>query len=338
MSTFDYCAFYPFSDADDHQSSTDESDSPPPVPPRQSRLRSKANQIDVIKDETNVEPEFHIPNGISVNEQLPLQSGKEEGLVLDEANVRSPSMRKRDAMIMRRYNSAVSLASGKLKVDVNKNNVSCSGSRDSLVFTENGYFDSSGDNQERVDLRHTNHVANRLPCSVSNDKDGVDAQSMGSFDIVGESFESRYPWQRDISTQCDIPNYRNSLSSSGSANSDGSMFGVHGNSYLYDQAIETRPPTHPARRSSSDNVKRRQTGYRSRRPHSMTSIEGHGDINSDMYRSDTSLNAFYRGHNRTSSDPAVVNVINRKRMPLMVADDPGSVSDLESIMENPNDG
>ncbi|XP_052781777.1 uncharacterized protein LOC128218214 isoform X3 [Mya arenaria] len=315
--------------------------SPPPLPPRASRSRLHEDSVEGLSCLN--EPDSQTGNGNDTlsNNVRPSVLGS---IVVDDSNVRSPSLRKRDAM-MRRYNSAFTLPVGNMRVDQNKNNVS--GSKDSLIFTDNGYNDESRSAQHTGERPHSNYMSNGMSFNATDDNDTIGHQGLDQFDIVGESYEARYPWQRDISTQCDFPGYRDSLSSCGSGTSDGNSVPSPGASNCMCKTFQDSDSPRSSRRSSADNVarrsptdnvRRRHLGYRSRRPHSMTSLEsGQIPINSDMYRSDTNLNRHQRPHARTSSDPAMLNVLNRKRMPLLVADDPGSVSDLESIMENPAD-
>ena len=206
-------------------------------------------------------------------------------------------------------------------MDTNRNHVVST--RDGLSYSESDRKDWGTAYQEQSGIHSTSHGLN-----------GTQTQDLCQVDIVGESFEARFPWQRDISTQCDIPGERCSVSSScsGSGGSDGS-YHLHNlqncSNYINDDR-NTSP-----RRASNDSIRRRHNMFKNRRPRSMTSLESHLR-SSDMYRSDTNIN--YSGKQaRTSSDPTALSNGNRKRMPLLVADDPGSVSDLESIMENPND-
>lgn len=221
---------------------------------------------------------------------------------------------------MRRYNSTSVLPIGNLRTDENKNHLPPS--KDGLSYSEVDQrgWDSGYHEQSRMGSQHELYRKQ--------------TQNLGQVDIVGESFEARFPWQRDISTQCDISGERGSVSSScsGSGGSDGSyqLQNIQNcNNYVNDER------NIPFRRTSTDSVRRRHNLFKNRRPRSMTSIEATLH-RSDMYRSDTNIN--YSGRQgRTSSDPTALHSGNRKRMPLLVADDPGSVSDLESIMENPND-
>lgn len=241
-------------------------------------------------------------------------------LSADDNHLRSPSLRKRDAM-MRRYNSTSALPISAPMVDMNKNHINPA--RDKLSLNGADRKDWGSTYHEPSDPQNSGHELN-----------GKQTQDLCQVDIVGESFEARFPWQRDISTQCDISGERCSISSScsGSGGSDGSYQSQNlqnCSNYVNDERNVN------FRRSSNDSVRRRHNVFKNRRPRSMTSLESHLR-NSDIYRSDTNIN--YSGRQgRTCSDPTGVNPSNRKRMPLLVADDPGSVSDLESIMENPND-
>lgn len=230
----------------------------------------------------------------------------------DDSNLRSPSMRKRDAM-MRRYNSASVLPTA-TSSDVNKNHILPSREQFSLGGSRNKDWDSTYQDQSSQQNSHHESYGNQT-------------QNLCQVDIVGESFEARFPWQRDISTQCDIPGERGSVSSSGSGSG-----GSDGSYNVQTHSNEDRNSVN--RRSSHDSVRRRHNFFKNRRPRSMTSLES-SLRHSDMYRSDTNIN--YSGQRRTASDPTVLNTSNRKRMPILIADDPGSVSDLESILENPND-
>lgn len=243
---------------------------------------------------------------------------------------RSPSARKRDIM-MRRYNST-SVLPMVTPVDMNKNHIMHS--RDDNFVSTNEHNDNDIRECSVVNGNQSNLNGNQ---SHINDEDNEE-HTLVHMDIVGESYEARYPWQRDISTQCDLSGYRNSVSS-GSSGSDWSNYTAANNQNCsnYVNANCVTSGTNPARRQSSDNIRKRHHVFRTRRPRSMTCLESNTlyTSNSDMYPSDTNLN-HRRG--RTSSDPSIQNLPNRKRMPLLVADDPGSVSDLESILENPHDG
>lgn len=240
---------------------------------------------------------------------------------------RSPSIRKRDVM-MRKYHST-SVLPIVAPVDMNKNNIM--DTRDDLHFATNEHNDN--DVSERI------INGNQSEQDYEHDQDG---HRLVQMDIVGDSYEARYPWQRDISTQCNLSGCRTSLSS-GSLSSGSewsSCYSAANNqnctNYVNANCVNNKESA-PARRQSSDNIRRRHNVFRNRRPRSMTSLDAPTMCSnySDMYRSDTNLN--YR-HGRTSSDSSVLNSPSRKRMPLLLADDPGSVSDLESILENPQDG
>ncbi|XP_053377181.1 uncharacterized protein LOC123530509 isoform X3 [Mercenaria mercenaria] len=239
---------------------------------------------------------------------------------------RSPSIRKRDIM-MRRYNST-SVLPTVTPVDMNKNHLMESSGDFSVPA--NGHFDN--------EIRE-NSLVNGNKSEFHPDEDQFD-HTLAHMDIVGESYEARYPWQRDISTQCNLSGYRNSVSSgSVSSGSEWSNYTAANNqncsNYINSNYMNNN--NNPARRQSSDNIRRRHHVFKTRRPRSMTCLESDNiyNNNSDMYRSDSNLN--YR-HGRTLSDICIPNSPNRKRMPLLLADDPGSVSDLESILEIPHDG
>lgn len=237
---------------------------------------------------------------------------------------------------MRRYNST-SVLPVVTPVDMNKNHII--ESSDDSVFSN----ECNSDNKDR-DFKLVNGIQSSNGIQSRNDNIQTDKQSESQLvhlDIVGDSFEARYPWQRDISIQCDIVRSRTSTSSdSMSSESDVGSYSTaikqQCNEYVNANCLNQ---THgnPARRQSSDNVRRRHNLFKNRRPRSMTFIDTGNIYNNhpDMYRSDTNLN--YR-HGRTSSESSGLNSPNRKRMPLMLADDPGSVSDLESILESPLDG
>ncbi|XP_060606668.1 uncharacterized protein LOC132758973 isoform X3 [Ruditapes philippinarum] len=251
------------------------------------------------------------------------QNGSEKTIT----SSRSPSIRKRDIM-MRRYNST-SVLPLVTPVDMNKNHLM--DSRGDFSVPTNGHNDNEIKESSAVNGNQSN-------IHPEND------QSLHPFvhmDIVGESYEARYPWQRDISTQCNLSECRHSISSgSVSSGSELSNYTAANNqncsNYINSNCMDNRNGN-PARRQSSDNIRKRHHVFKTRRPRSMTCLDSSNIYNSssDMYRSDTNLN--YR-HGRTMSESFVQNSPSRKRMPLLLADDPGSVSDLESILENPYDG
>lgn len=228
--------------------------------------------------------------------------------------------------MMRRYNST-SMLPRVTPVDLNRNHLM--DSKDAYIIGTNG---NDGNNATE------NGKTNGFERSQSE-------QRLVQVDIVGESFEARYPWQRDISTQCDLSGDRGSVSS-GVSLSSGISSSSDWNSYTdannqncrnyVDSNCTDKNDNASNRRQSGDVVRRRHNVFRTRRPHSMTCLDSSNicNNNSDMYRSDSNIN--YR-HGRTSSESSLQSLPNRKRMPLLISDDPGSVSDLESIMENPHD-
>ncbi|KAL4225950.1 hypothetical protein ACF0H5_013938 [Mactra antiquata] len=250
-------------------------------------------------------------------------------------SVRPPSVRKRDIM-MRRYNSA-SVLPRVTPVDLNRNH---------LVNAKDSYSSHTSCCNGNHSVHEGVNTTNGIGRSQSE-------QGLVQVDIVGESFEARYPWQRDISTQCNLSGDRGSVSSGVSLSSGISSCG----DWNYYTDVNTQncrnfidsecndkndnnmssSSSLPRRQSNEVVVRRRGNVARTRRPHSLTCLDSNSmytNSNSDMYRSDSNLN--YR-HGRTASESSIQSLPNRKRMPLLVSEDPGSVSDLESIMENPHD-
>ncbi|KAH9492554.1 hypothetical protein Btru_025887, partial [Bulinus truncatus] len=211
--------------------------------------------------------------------------------------------------------------------------------------------------------------------------------NLKDLDIVGESFESRYPWQKDVAIQCYLQNdcpchpnlhramsgpamytYFRSLSlSSNSPTSSPPLtarrppFQAYGRSsshsdlmhhYIGSGSISDMPPTHLYQRhaalsrsnsnitpngldasvlaaSYNNNSSKRTNFWRRPRPSSMGAVEN--------IRYQHELTKFRELHNlrrdRKSDPQLVVSPGCRRRMP----EESGSISDLESILENPSD-
>ncbi|ESO88748.1 hypothetical protein LOTGIDRAFT_165161 [Lottia gigantea] len=156
-------------------------------------------------------------------------------------------------------------------------------------------------------------------------------QEVGSnyqqLDIVGESFDARFPWQRDVSVQCNIPPV------------------LSPRSYISPPCYPSSPlyPTSPIRKDEPHNsvsnavavVRRRKQNFKKERPKTI------GPIENNMFENE--LAKFRDMHSRRNrlSDPNLANLFQsppgtRKRGPLILSDDTGSISDLESILENPD--
>ncbi|XP_059179497.1 uncharacterized protein LOC131958456 [Physella acuta] len=203
-------------------------------------------------------------------------------------------------------------------------------------------------------------------------------------DIVGESFESRYPWQRDVGVQCYMPEdtdfhpnlqramsgpamytYFRSLSMTSNSPASSppqtlrrSTIQNHTRSCSQSDLIPQYAPysettSHmyqrraPLNRSNSVNTAvngsdasgtfsfsvKRANFWRRPRPNSMGAVEN--------IRYQHELTKFRELHNtrrdRKSDPQLVLSPGGRRRVALGYPDESGSVSDLESILENPGD-
>ncbi|XP_052283759.1 uncharacterized protein LOC127880500 isoform X3 [Dreissena polymorpha] len=297
------------------------SESCPSPPPRKHRGQGQRSRLHTDVGHANSPRD-------SADEEHGLADGRDAGTFDDNVTARSPSLRKRDTM-MRRYHSAMTLPSGKsqtslkAQTDMNRNHIWTS--KESVLAADNGYYEESTICRVSRQYDRSKSVPNGGRISPNgNGNSGVKGQNLCEVDIVGESYEARFPWQRDISTQCNILGYRDSISSS-SSTTEGGCSTVSSGIYVDCQNCDSHHSPVVSRRQSAEAVRQRYIPNRNRRPKSMTCIET-GKINSEM-------NYQGSGHMQMESDP----VLNRKRMPLMVSEDPGSVSDLESILENPSD-
>lgn len=305
------------------QDATSYTDEILPSPPPRRPIKGASRRFTNSNGNQNTE---HASSSVSNQNNSNLRSSEMDATVITP---RSPCIRKKE-VVMRRYNST-SVLPVATPVDLNKNHIV--ETTDNSVFSEDGQNDNKVANGMIVNgIQSSNDASNRKISSGS---------SLVDVDIVGESFEARYPWQRDISTQCNLLGGPNSASSgSMSSESELGTFSSANKQQCSDYInanFVNQSYGAPTRRQSSDNIRRRHNIFKNRRPRSMTCIES--DVmynsNSDVYRSDTNLT--YR-HGRTCSESSALNSPSRKRMPLVLADDTGSVSDLESILENPLDG
>ncbi|KAK3595624.1 hypothetical protein CHS0354_009588 [Potamilus streckersoni] len=143
-------------------------------------------------------------------------------------------------------------------------------------------------------------------------------ESLDKLDIIGESSETRFPWQRDVSTQCDMPmfSHRSSISSRSSRTSFDSDDSQDG-------AYVPSPP--------KADVLKRQRMFRHSRPHSV------GCMENTIYEEEVQQ---MREQSRRArkSDPFLHSTFtyNRKRVPYFAPEDSGSATDLEAITEYPS--
>lgn len=152
----------------------------------------------------------------------------------------------------------------------------------------------------------------------------TEASRYRKFDIVGESFDARYPWQRDVSVQCDMSYWKQFQKHN------------HPSSEPYKSGLIDKDNSLG---SSMTNVcLRRRDNFANRgkpRPNSIGPIEN--------CKFQNELARFRDGYTRRGrkSEPSLSLYQspppNRTRLPLVLSDDTGSVSDLESILENPDD-
>ena len=127
-----------------------------------------------------------------------------------QANIyRSPAKRKRDLFIKRRSLSTNSIPTRAsdltimAECDENETDVD-------LLESETKQSDTSCNNSRKsssIDSCYSELSSlpdrRRPSCHSCCSANGLDVM-YSVFDIVGESFEARFPWQRDVSTQCNI--------------------------------------------------------------------------------------------------------------------------------------
>nr|KAG5697600.1 hypothetical protein BaRGS_001025 [Batillaria attramentaria] len=171
-------------------------------------------------------------------------------------------------------------------------------------------------------------------------------------DIVGESFESRFPWQRDVSVQCNLNlyNYRRARQDGGSTSSSQSGDLVVSSVDLpcnnSNNSVNTvdshQPYPHPSLQgdpkalnsNATSGVTRRANFTRRPRPNSM------GALDNARYQSELSrFRDMVTRRGERKSDPQIMQSppTGWRRVPLVFQEEVESVSDLESILEYPDE-
>ncbi|XP_041347566.1 uncharacterized protein LOC121367453 [Gigantopelta aegis] len=158
-------------------------------------------------------------------------------------------------------------------------------------------------------------TSDRFNLKRSQSDNSSDVSYYKKWDIVGDTFDARFPWQRDVSVQCNI-------------NQDNG-YSRHASSCGRDDAFYS--PMSPV----CLRTDRPSGRTRSQRPNSLGQM--------DNYKYNCELSRFRENYSERTrkSDPSIMFQFqsppqSRKRMPMVLSDDTGSISDLESIMENPD--
>lgn len=185
-----------------------------------------------------------------------------------------------------------------LDVDQRENESSCSTSQNSSV--DSCYSELSSLPDRRRTSCHS--------CCSSTGHDGI----YSIFDIVGESFEARFPWQRDVATQCNIVV-----------------------DCCRDWSVSRRCSSHNGLNSpDSQQLLTLRKAKLHRRPHSI------GCVENEPYDEELLRVRFEHSQQPRKSDSClqVSPRANRRRSSPFYLDDPGSgsVSDLGSISEIPD--
>ncbi|KAL3853306.1 hypothetical protein ACJMK2_016856 [Sinanodonta woodiana] len=161
-------------------------------------------------------------------------------------------------------------------------------------------------------------MAQNANLTYSSSFPDADFESMEKLDIIGESSKTRFPWQRDVSIQCDMPllSHMSSISSRSSRtsfDSDDSQDGT----------ILPSPP--------KADVLKRQRIFRHSRPHSV------GCLENTIYEEEVQqMREQSRRARKSDSFLHSTFPYNRKRVPYFAPEDSGSATDLESITEYPS--
>ena len=166
-----------------------------------------------------------------------------------------------------------------------------------------------------TDTETPDMTSDRYNLKRSQSDNSSDVSQYRKWDIIGDTFDAKFPWQRDVSVQCNI-NQEDGNTRQGSC--DGREDPYH--SQLIPVCLRNERPC---------------LRTRSQRPTSLGHV--------DNYKYNCELSRFRESYcERTrKSDPSIMFSFHsppqsRKRMPMVLSDDTGSVSDLESIMENPD--
>ncbi|XP_076095359.1 uncharacterized protein LOC143066243 isoform X2 [Mytilus galloprovincialis] len=124
---------------------------------------------------------------------------------------RSPSKRKRDLFSKRRSYSSSSLPTRVASAPCELSSMAESDENETdvdLFDTDQKQSDStcSSSRHSSIDSCYSelSSLPDRRRSSCNSCCSGIDGGIYSVFDIVGESFEARFPWQRDVATQCNI--------------------------------------------------------------------------------------------------------------------------------------
>lgn len=291
-------------------------DDPPPLPPRHIRGNSLSSLGSDVRRK-------HAANRRKNRSSLPL------GLPITDidnqmVSPRSPAVRKRDAM-QRRYNSTSALF-GSAVSSVDDADYD-SPSRDVLMLRRrSSRTDESSTNDG---IRNGSSVGScpTSPADVFGDTasyfsaqhyDGDVEDHLDKVDIVGERFDARYPWQRDVSTQCNIAHlFRTSTSSSRTSCT----------SWASQESVDTPTPSVGSVKSPANSpeivLRKKTNAFRQKRPHSI------GCMDNMIYEAEMEKLREINSRRVRHSEPLIQHTSGLY---------PDSVSDLESILENPREG
>ncbi|KAL5014753.1 hypothetical protein ScPMuIL_009023 [Solemya velum] len=170
----------------------------------------------------------------------------------------SAAMRRRDIFPKRRHNSASALNTITVPAKVvDKNGIQCKSYR---CVNQRRSLDSTCYRNRQ----QSSDIAFNKAKSLDNPKRDSSPDSMRSsqsspyeeFDIVGETFEARFPWQKDVSTQCTISPVEARLSC-GECSSPAS----------------SEPRTPETKKKSHSSLLRKRRKLRTLRPHSIGCTE-----------------------------------------------------------------
>lgn len=224
---------------------------------------------------------------------------------------RAPAKRKRD-FLKRRHNSTSALPFGISSVPTNLSSMAeCDDENDHNDRNSYGdyTYDEIDTNKNHLDICQNGEMSGMSNArSVHSNSCPHIELSYTMFDIVGDSFASRYPWQRDVSTQCNIR-----------LNFNQQSFG--------DQSCEPPGSLSPTSQNRFDISRSRFLS----RPHSIGCVDS--SVRDEEFEN---LKLEHARRSRNSDSFLHSNRLQKRRMTNSLIDDQGSCSDLGSISENPD--
>ena len=292
-------------------------DEPPPLPPR--HTRGSATSLESVRRKHAADRRKNRSSLPNFDNQM--------------ISPRSPAVRKRDAM-QRRYNSTSALFSGTTSPGDDGSYDTPSRDMNLLLLRRGSSRSEESSTDDGIRTGSSGGSCPTSPADVFGDTDnyfsaqhydGDVEDHLDKVDIVGESFDARFPWQRDVSTQCNIPFlYRTSTTSS--RNSCASC--------ASEDSVDTPTPSVRCSNSPEVVIRKKTSAFRQKRPHSI------GCMDNMIYEAEMERLRELNSRRVRHSEPFVQNSagLYRKRVPLLSQEDLESVSDLESILENPKEG